>query len=57
MEVAQYGDTEINATELKTTVDRLRQCDKDKNKCPLEEQFEVSRKKRINNFENNVSIF
>ncbi|XP_049820439.1 tyrosine-protein phosphatase 69D isoform X3 [Aethina tumida] len=40
MEVAQYGDTEINATELKTTVDRLRQCDKDKNKCPLEEQFE-----------------
>ncbi|CAH0562390.1 unnamed protein product [Brassicogethes aeneus] len=40
MEVAQYGDTEIGAHELKATVDKLRQCDKDKVKCPLEEQFE-----------------
>lgn len=40
MEVAQYGDTEINASELKSTVDKLRQADKDKNKCKLEEEFE-----------------
>lgn len=41
VEVAQYGDTEINANELKTTVDKLRQIDKDKNKSKLEEEFEV----------------
>ncbi|XP_060537066.1 tyrosine-protein phosphatase 69D [Cylas formicarius] len=40
MEVAQYGDTEISATDLKTTVDRLRLCDKDKNRSKLEEEFE-----------------
>ncbi|XP_044257494.1 tyrosine-protein phosphatase 69D isoform X1 [Tribolium madens] len=40
MEVAQYGDTEISANELKVTVDKLRQCDKDKAKCKLEEEFE-----------------
>jgi hypothetical protein len=43
MEVAQYGDTEISSTELKVTVDKLRQCDKDKGKCKLEDEFEVSR--------------
>jgi hypothetical protein len=42
MEVAQYGDTEISSTELKVTVDKLRQCDKDKGKCKLEDEFEVS---------------
>lgn len=41
MEIAQYGDTEIAANELKLTVDKLRQCDKDKTKCKLEEEFEV----------------
>lgn len=40
MEVAQYGDTEISANELKTTLDKLRQCDNGKNKCKLEEEFE-----------------
>ncbi|XP_063928101.1 tyrosine-protein phosphatase 69D isoform X3 [Zophobas morio] len=40
MEVAQYGDTEIATSKLKTTVDKLRQCDKDKAKCKLEEEFE-----------------
>lgn len=41
MEVAQYGDTEISSNELKVSVDKLRQCDKDKSKCKLEEEFEV----------------
>ncbi|CAG9828512.1 unnamed protein product [Diabrotica balteata] len=40
MEVAQYGDTEINANELKNTLDKLRQCDNGKTKCRLEEEFE-----------------
>ncbi|XP_017783668.1 PREDICTED: tyrosine-protein phosphatase 69D isoform X2 [Nicrophorus vespilloides] len=40
MEVAQYGDTEILATDLKTTIDKLRQCDKDKMKTRMEEEFE-----------------
>ncbi|XP_072401913.1 tyrosine-protein phosphatase 69D isoform X2 [Diabrotica undecimpunctata] len=40
MEVAQYGDTEINANELKSTLDKLRQCDNGKTKCRLEEEFE-----------------
>lgn len=42
MEVAQYGDTEIPATELKSTVEKLRQCEKDKNRTRMEEEFEVS---------------
>ncbi|CAH1103184.1 unnamed protein product [Psylliodes chrysocephalus] len=40
MEVAQYGDTEINSSELKNTLEKLRQCDNGKNKCKLEEEFE-----------------
>lgn len=40
MEVAQYGDTEIALNELKTTVDKIREINKDKNKCKLEEEFE-----------------
>ncbi|XP_076262498.1 protein tyrosine phosphatase 69D isoform X2 [Rhynchophorus ferrugineus] len=40
MEVAQYGDTEIAANELKGTVDKIRQINRDKNKCKLEEEFE-----------------
>ncbi|XP_050313580.1 tyrosine-protein phosphatase 69D isoform X2 [Anthonomus grandis grandis] len=39
MEVTQYGDTELMVNELKTSVDKLRQTDKD-NKCKLEEEFE-----------------
>ncbi|XP_018330947.1 tyrosine-protein phosphatase 69D isoform X2 [Agrilus planipennis] len=40
MEVALYGDTEINASELKLTVEKLKDCDKDKNRCKMEEEFE-----------------
>ncbi|XP_048526758.1 tyrosine-protein phosphatase 69D isoform X2 [Dendroctonus ponderosae] len=40
MEVTQYGDTEITANDLKVSVDKLRQIDKDGNKCKLEEEFE-----------------
>lgn len=42
MEVAQYGDTEILASDLKGTVEKLRYCDKDTMKCKMEEDFEVS---------------
>lgn len=41
MEVAQYGDTEISASELKSVVDKLKQCDKEKTTCKMEEDFEV----------------
>ncbi|CAH1153419.1 unnamed protein product [Phaedon cochleariae] len=40
MEVGQYGDTEINASEMKVTLDKLRQCDNGKTKCKLEDEFE-----------------
>lgn len=40
MEVAQYGDTEISANDLKSTLEKLRQCDNGKTKCKLEEEFE-----------------
>lgn len=42
MEVAQYGDTEITANELKGTIEKLRQCDKDNMKSKMEEDFEVN---------------
>lgn len=41
MEVAEYGDTEITATELKSTIDKHKQCDKDKVICKMEEEFDV----------------
>lgn len=41
MEVAQYGDTEIIASDLKETVDKLRHCDKDIAKCKMEIDYEV----------------
>ncbi|KAJ8982827.1 hypothetical protein NQ317_010448 [Molorchus minor] len=40
MEVAQYGDTEINSNELKSTLEKLRHCENGKMKCKLEEEFE-----------------
>lgn len=40
MEVAQYGDTEISASGLKSTVEKLKYCDKDKSKSKMEEEFE-----------------
>ncbi|XP_044765827.1 tyrosine-protein phosphatase 69D [Coccinella septempunctata] len=40
MEVAQHGDQEINADELKTTIEKAKKCDLGESKCKLEEQFE-----------------
>lgn len=51
MEVAQYGDTEIAVNELKASVERLRQVDKEGSKCRLEEEFE----NMINAFEDRKS--
>lgn len=42
MEVAQYGDTEIPANELKVTIEKLKQCEKENGKCKMEEDFEVT---------------
>lgn len=42
MEVAQHGDQEINADELKTTIEKAKKCDMNESKCKLEEQFEVN---------------
>lgn len=43
MEVAQYGNTEINLCEIKSTVEKLKQCNKDSGgMCKLQEEFEVS---------------
>ncbi|KAL0106185.1 hypothetical protein PUN28_016122 [Cardiocondyla obscurior] len=40
MEMAQYGDTEIPAPQLKTTVAKLRQRDNGKEKCRMEEEYD-----------------
>ncbi|XP_012216219.1 tyrosine-protein phosphatase 69D isoform X2 [Linepithema humile] len=40
MEMAQYGDTEIPASQLKTTVAKLRQRDNGKEKCRMEEEYD-----------------
>lgn len=42
MEMAQYGDTEIQASQLKATVDKLRQRDNGKEKNRMEEEYDVS---------------
>ena len=44
MEMAQYGDTEIPASQLKNNVAKLRQRDNGKEKCRMEEEYDVSRK-------------
>lgn len=41
MEVAQYGDTEISAAELKSTIEKLKRIDRDKTRSKMEEEFEV----------------
>ncbi|KAJ9580783.1 hypothetical protein L9F63_024035, partial [Diploptera punctata] len=40
MEVAQFGDTELKVSELKSAVEKLRQRDNGKDKCKMEEDFE-----------------
>lgn len=41
MEVAQYGDTEISASDLKSAIERLKRVDRDKTRSKMEEEFEV----------------
>lgn len=40
MEMAQFGDTEISAVQLKTLVDKLRQKENGKDKSKMEEEYE-----------------
>ncbi|XP_026471898.1 tyrosine-protein phosphatase 69D-like [Ctenocephalides felis] len=40
MEVGQYGDTEIPANKLKSTIDKLRSKENDKDRCKLDEEFD-----------------
>lgn len=40
MEMAQYGDTEIPASQLKNNVAKLRQRDNGKEKCRMEEEYD-----------------
>ncbi|KAK9890199.1 hypothetical protein WA026_010310 [Henosepilachna vigintioctopunctata] len=51
MEVAQYGDQEIDADDLKVTTEKAKKCDMNDPKCKLEEQFE----KIVNAFEDRKS--
>lgn len=41
VEYGQYDDTEIPASRLKATVDRLRQTAENSDTCLMEEEFEV----------------
>lgn len=40
-EVAQFGITEVRASKLKATLDKLRQVENGKEKSKMEEEFEV----------------
>lgn len=40
MEMAQYGDTEIQASQMKAAVERLRQRENGKEMCRMEEEYE-----------------
>ncbi|PNF23076.1 Tyrosine-protein phosphatase 69D [Cryptotermes secundus] len=40
MEVAQFGDTELKVTELKSAVEKLRQRENGKDRCKMEDDFE-----------------
>lgn len=43
MELGQFGDTEIAVTDIKNTVEKLKQCTKENGgMCKLQEEFEVS---------------
>lgn len=52
MEVAQYGDQEIKADELKSVVEKARKYEMNDSKCKLEEQFEQI----VNAFEDRKSV-
>lgn len=41
MEVAQFGDTEIPAFDLKLVVEKLKVCNKEGSICKMEDDFEV----------------
>ncbi|XP_049806614.1 tyrosine-protein phosphatase 69D [Schistocerca nitens] len=40
MEVAQFGDTELEVSELKSAIEKLRQKENGKDRCRMEEDFE-----------------
>lgn len=42
MEVAQYGDTEISASDLKPTIEKLKRIDRDKTRPRIDDEFEVN---------------
>jgi hypothetical protein len=42
MEVAQFGVTELKVSELKSAVEKQRQRENGKDRCKMEEDFEVS---------------
>jgi protein-tyrosine phosphatase len=41
MEVAQFGDTELKVSELKSALEKLRQRENGKERCKMEDDFEV----------------
>jgi protein-tyrosine phosphatase len=41
MEVAQFGETELKVAELKCAVEKLRQRENGKDRCKMEDDFEV----------------
>jgi len=41
MEVAQFGVTELKVSELKSAVEKQRQRENGKDRCKMEEDFEV----------------
>lgn len=51
MEMAQYGDTEIAASQLKAAMARLRQRDNGKEKCRMEEEYDVSKENSTGKFQ------
>ena len=57
MEMGQYGDTEIAATQLKAQVEKLRQRENGKEKCRMEEEYDVSRAVLIFLFYRNSFIY
>lgn len=42
VEYAQFGNTEIKASNLKPTVEKLKQADNGKSKTRMEEEYDVS---------------
>lgn len=43
LEIAQFGNTDIKASKLKATLEKLRQVENGKEKSKMEEEFDVSK--------------